>query len=118
MSNYNKALDLDKQTLSLLVETDFYPRKEHAIAAGQNIEETASILSVIENNPELANQILQTLFLHTASAQGAKVSKCVANSLSRENTQKSIMQRSKAFMHQDVAKISVKKKNRLSLLQV
>jgi integrase len=67
MSNYNEALDSEKRTLSLLVETSFYPQTaaDAKVQAGGEVE---SILQAIQNNPELSQQILQTLLLRAVNA--------------------------------------------------
>lgn len=57
MSNYNEALDSEKRTLSMLVETSFYPQAE-APAVSNEINR---VLQAIQEKPELAQQILQTL---------------------------------------------------------
>jgi len=67
MSNYNEALDSEKRTLSLLVETSFYPQTA-ADTKEQAGGEVESILQAIQNNPELSKQILQTLLLHAVNA--------------------------------------------------
>ena len=60
MSNYNEALESEKRTLSLLVETSFYPSAGKTERPPQRIEET-KILEVLQSNPVLASQILQLL---------------------------------------------------------
>jgi len=60
MSNYNEALESEKRTLSLLVETSFYPSAGKTESPPQRIEET-KILEVLQSNPVLASQILQLL---------------------------------------------------------
>jgi integrase len=67
MSNYNEALDSEKRTLSLLVETSFYPQAVTDTEA-QVGSEVETILQKIQNNPELSKQILQTLLLHAVNA--------------------------------------------------
>ena len=67
MSNYNEALDSEKRTLSLLVETSFYPQAVTDTKA-QVGSEVETILQTIQNNPELSKQILQTLLLHAVNA--------------------------------------------------
>ncbi len=62
MSNYNEALDSEKRTLSMLVETSFYPRNE-TTAAPQSDDEVNAIVSALQNNPELSQQIMQLLAL-------------------------------------------------------
>lgn len=63
MSNYNEALDSEKRTLSLLVETNFYPQETttHSEPTLQTNENVDFILQAIQNDPELSKQILQLL---------------------------------------------------------
>jgi len=56
MSNYNEALDSEKRTLSLLVETSFY-QKESSGAPVQS-EDLSSIVLALQNNPGLSAQIM------------------------------------------------------------
>lgn len=67
MSNYNEALDSEKRTLSLLVETSFYPQE--VSAAPKQADDLNSILQAIRNNPEISQQIMQVLFSNAAGAQ-------------------------------------------------
>lgn len=63
MSNYNEALDSEKRTLSLLVETDFYPGA--AFSTGdirQEQVDTDLILEKMRSDPAFSKQILQLLF--------------------------------------------------------
>ena len=62
MSNYNEALEDEKRTLSLLVETDFYPSAPSS-SSGQPSSGTgmASLLEKITTDPELSAQLLQQL---------------------------------------------------------
>ncbi len=59
MSNYNEALDSEKRALSRLVEGSFYPRQEHEEADA----DVAAILEKIQQDPELARQLMQNLLL-------------------------------------------------------
>ena len=59
MSNYNEALDSEKRTLSLLVETSFYPHE--TTEKKQAGEELENVLQTIQKNPELSRQVLQLL---------------------------------------------------------
>lgn len=59
MSNYNEIFDQEKRTLSMLVETSFYPST--ATGASQTRENTEQILQVLQNNPDLSEQILQLI---------------------------------------------------------
>jgi integrase len=67
MSNYNEVLDSEKRALSALVENSFYPQQTDTKLSG----ETETILSMLKNNPELSNRILQTLLLETTRAKQA-----------------------------------------------
>ena len=62
MSNYNEALDSEKRTLSLLVETNFY--QSNATVNTSTTDKHFDIettMQAIQGNPELAKQILQLL---------------------------------------------------------
>lgn len=61
MSNYNEALEDEKRTLSLLVETDFYPNAAAVPAATTNTSDTALLLEKIKSDPGLSAQLLQLL---------------------------------------------------------
>lgn len=65
MSNYNEALDSEKRTLSLMVETSFYPQAQKP----QVSSEVATVLETIQSNPELTQQILQALLSGAVHAQ-------------------------------------------------
>ena len=65
MSNYNEALDSEKRTLSKLVETSFYPQ---GVSAQPN-KDAETMLLTIQNDPELAKQILQALLSNAISAK-------------------------------------------------
>jgi len=65
MSNYNEALDSEKRTLSLLVETNFYPQEK----VSQPPNESDSILQALKNNPEMSKQILQVLLNNAIGAK-------------------------------------------------
>ncbi len=52
MSNYNEALDSEKRTLSLLVETSFYPQAEKLPVSN----EFDAVLQAMQNNPLLFQQ--------------------------------------------------------------
>ena len=70
MSNYNEALDSEKRTLSLMVETSFYPQaSQESVRASHAGNELDAMLQAIQNNPELSGKILQTLLLSTVLAQ-------------------------------------------------
>lgn len=61
MSNYNEALDHEKKNMTRLVETSFYPQSESPVG-----NQASELISLIENNPELAAQLMQ---LMTPNAQ-------------------------------------------------
>lgn len=72
MSNYNEALDSEKRTLSLLVETSFYSQTSginESKPVPEKRSEFEAILYEIGNNPELSRQLLQTLLLNAVGAQ-------------------------------------------------
>ena len=64
MSNYNEALDSEKRTLSMLVETSFYPKDANL----QSVEAAKAVLQTLQSNPELSKQILQVLLNNTFTA--------------------------------------------------
>jgi len=68
MSNYNEALDSEKRTLSLLVETSFYQHGATEGAASEKIFDVEATLQAIQGNPELGKQILQLLLSNAATA--------------------------------------------------
>ena len=61
MSNYNEALENEKRTLSLLVETSFYQPAVNKTEQPVQVDENAKIADVLLNNPDLASQIMQLL---------------------------------------------------------
>ena len=63
MSNYNEAREIEKRALAAMVERSFYP--EIAVSTPQ----ASSIMEVLNQNPDLAGQILKNLLLQTAYAQ-------------------------------------------------
>ena len=65
MSNYNEALDSEKRTLSLMVETSFYPQEEKPQMSG----EVATVMEMIQSSPELTQQVLQALLSGAVHAQ-------------------------------------------------
>ena len=66
MNNYNEALDSEKRTLSLLVETSFYPNE--GMEKKQTVDEMESVLQAIQKNPELSRQIMQLLLAGAVTA--------------------------------------------------
>lgn len=70
MSNYNEALESEKRTLSLMVETNFYPQtSSEGAMAPQTGNEADIILQAIQSNPELSKRILQALLLGAVHAK-------------------------------------------------
>lgn len=65
MSNYNEALESEKRTLSLLVETNFYPGGATPPAAPTQAPLQAgavgALLEQVQQDPALSRQILQLL---------------------------------------------------------
>ena len=68
MSNYNEALDSEKRTLSLLVETSFYPQSVNNDISDNVSSDVAATLQAIQSNPDLARQVMQLLFTNAANA--------------------------------------------------
>lgn len=68
MSNYNEALESEKRTLSLLVETSFYPQSANNNAASEKSVDIEATLQAIQGDPDLARQILQLLLSNAANA--------------------------------------------------
>lgn len=67
MSNYNEVLESEKRTLSLLVESNFYPQETlKQPQLGADIE---NVLEAIQKNPDIAKQLLQLLLANAAHAQ-------------------------------------------------
>ena len=67
MSNYNEVLDAEKRALSVLVENSFYPQETINPAKPQG--EAEVILQMLDSNPALSKQILQTLLSGVVHAQ-------------------------------------------------
>ena len=65
MSNYNEVLDSEKRTLSLLVETSFYPTD--VAEKAQSAIDMENVLQTIQSNPELSRQVLQVLLAGAAT---------------------------------------------------
>ena len=59
MSNYNEALEDEKRTLSLLVETNFYGEQIHTPATQEQDEHT--ILRILQSHPELFAKVMQQM---------------------------------------------------------
>jgi len=60
MNNYNEALESEKRTLSLLVETSFYQNANN-IAGLPQTDESAIIINAVLNNSLMAQQIMQLI---------------------------------------------------------
>ena len=67
MSNYNEALDSEKRTLSLLVETNFYPQSVAGEIEPEKQFDIDNTMQQIQENPEFAKQILQLLLSNAAN---------------------------------------------------
>ena len=67
MSNYNEALESEKRTLSLLVETNFYPPNTITGTSTKNLLDVDATIQAIKENPELAKQFLQVLLSNTVN---------------------------------------------------
>lgn len=67
MSNYNKALDSEKRALSRLVEDSFYPKTEQESNATDS--DMSAMLEKIQQNSELARQLMQNLMLSAAQIE-------------------------------------------------
>lgn len=69
MSNYNETLDSEKRTLSLLVETSFYPQAASGDTVLQSSGDVDVVLQAIQNNPNLSKKILQILLSNAVGAE-------------------------------------------------
>ena len=67
MSNYNEALESEKRTLSLLIESNFYPQE--TLGNPQLGAEMENVMDSLQKNPDLAKQLLQFLLLNATHAQ-------------------------------------------------
>ena len=66
MSNYNEALDSEKRTLSLLVETNFYgPQNQNENPPGITPQ---AIIQALQDSPELSHQLRMLLYSGAAIA--------------------------------------------------
>jgi hypothetical protein len=68
MSNYNEALETEKRTLSLLVETSFYPSTANYSESLPQINDKEEIIEAILKNPMLAQQVMQLFQVHAVPA--------------------------------------------------
>ena len=66
MNHYNEALDSEKRALARLVEDSFYPADLRSLAPQNN--DLAAILSKLQQNPDMMQQLLQNLLLGAAQA--------------------------------------------------
>jgi len=67
MSNYNEVLDAEKRALSVLVENSFYPQE--TIRDSKAPGEAETILQILDGNPALSRQILQSLLSGAVNAE-------------------------------------------------
>ncbi|MDR0916153.1 MAG: tyrosine-type recombinase/integrase [Oscillospiraceae bacterium] len=74
MSNYNEALDSEKRTLSLLVETSFYPQAAQGAQPAQPAAtDMETVLQAIQSNPEFSKQLMQLLLANAVGvSQGER----------------------------------------------
>lgn len=69
MSNYNEALESEKRTLALLVETNFYNGSSQApVAASAGSLQADTLIQQLQQDPTLSQQILQVLLSHALNA--------------------------------------------------
>ena len=61
MSNYNEALEDEKRTLSLLVETDFYPSTTPISPVQAGGFDPALLMEKVKSDPGFSAQLLQLL---------------------------------------------------------
>ena len=67
MSNYNEALEDEKRTLSLLVETNFYGEQPQAPTSQEQDEQ--AILQMLQSRPELFAKLMQQMIPSAVHAQ-------------------------------------------------
>lgn len=69
MSNYNEALESEKRTLSLLVETSFYPNTTPVSDVPSATEaQVDALLQKLQQDPALSQQLLQKLLSNALGA--------------------------------------------------
>ena len=68
MSNYNEALESEKRTLSLLVETSFYPNAAPASDAPVAVAQMDALLQQLQHDPALTQLLLQKLLSNALGA--------------------------------------------------
>lgn len=70
MSNYNEALDSEKRTLSLLVETSFYPGyASPTITDFSSVQALDLLMKKVQQDPTLYQQLLQLMVADAAKAK-------------------------------------------------
>lgn len=68
MSNYNEALESEKRTLSLLVETNFYPTAVSSAETQTAAVQVDLLMQQLQQDPQLTQQLLQKLLTNALSA--------------------------------------------------
>ena len=68
MSNYNEALESEKRTLSLLVETSFYPNAAPASDTPVAVAQVDVLLQQLQHDPALTQLLLQKLLSNALGA--------------------------------------------------
>ena len=68
MSNYNEALESEKRTLSLLVETSFYPNTAAVSDAPVAAAQVDTLLQQLQHDPALTQLLLQKLLSNALGA--------------------------------------------------
>jgi len=66
MNNYNEALDIEKRALAKMVEANFYQGQLNQSLAD---DDKSILLQILQQNPELVQQILQGLLIGALPAQ-------------------------------------------------
>ena len=65
MHNYNEVLDSEKRALAKMVEASFYPGQQNERLADDDL---SVVLQKLQQNPELLQQLLQSLLNGTVHA--------------------------------------------------
>lgn len=68
MSNYNEVLDSEKRALAKMVEASFYPGQQNERLAD---DDPSIVLQKLQQNPELVQQLLQSLLNGAVHAHGS-----------------------------------------------
>ena len=68
MSNYNEVLDSEKRALAKMVEASFYPGQQNERFAD---DDPSIVLQKLQQNPELVQQLLQSLLNGAVHAHGS-----------------------------------------------